>query len=196
MQANTEKDLNVKRNPAAVVERLKKEAVDNPIFSALCHFLGSRDRTRSQMTIAAVRLSMAREGYHFQRVDYERIFKFLANLGIGTLEFDKGAQLQALVNINYTLQSVGMVAVTDALKLEAFTPSAPPKAPAVRQTTVAKPTPVVAKILAKEPEAYTTSLVVNIDGQAISFPLPHGLTTAEIGLLLAQVFSGKTHRSQ
>ena len=191
MSASANPEL-VRRNPKAVVDRLREEAQQNPVFNAVATWLATRDRTRQQITMSHLRITMQREGFNFKREQYEDVLKFLATLGIGRIELDRG-QISALKDIRVTLQSVGTAALGTESKLDKFAPAinfqslpvkpAPPK-PQAKPPTLAAP-------LKPEPPSYATSLVVQIDGNTVTFPLPKGLTTSELGYLLNQLYSRK-----
>lgn len=189
--SNATTETQVPRNPKAVVEQLRSEAAKNPVFSAVAHLFVSRDRTRQQITLSNLRISMGREGFHYTKEEYTQVLKFMANLGLGRLDFDSENNIRALKDIKITLQSIGYAALGKEDKLVKFVP-----APMFQELPVTKQVQKVIAPPAPKPEApsYPTKLIVNIDGHEAIISLPKGLTTSELGLLLNALFVNKTPR--
>lgn len=171
-------------NPKEVVQRLKNEAENNKVFKAVCHLFVNRERTRQQITMPTLRLAMAREGHYYDKEAYIAILKFMASLGLGTLDKDFSGDIRALKDIRFTLQSIGDAALSKGEMLQTFVPAPDFKDLPKEQTVVPLKSPRV-----EEASRYATSITVTLDGQPVSLPLPRGLTLMELGALLDSVFS-------
>lgn len=186
-------------NNVQIVEALRREAQVNPAFNAVCHMFALRERARQQVTIGSLTLRMTQEGYNFKKTDYQKILKFLSTLGIGTIDIGPGNEVRALKNIHITLQSIGQAAVADKNVLEKFSPAfdyqriiatVPPTTPDTTPKAV-EAAPLKAKASNPPPAQYPVALTVNIDGKPFTFDLPKGLTTKELGELLAELHKGR-----
>ena len=103
-----------------IVESLKKEAKDNPVFSAVAHVFAVRQRARQEVTMKRLLAKMKAEGFSYTESDYSPVLKFLAHLGFGRLETNAKGQVLALRDIKTTLQSIGAVACGEKGKLQSF----------------------------------------------------------------------------
>lgn len=193
-----------KMTQEVIVSALRKEAITNPVFNAVAHVFALRERARQQVTMAALRLRMGQEGFNHTKEDYSKVLKFLASLGFGTLEHDRSNNITALKNIRMTLQSIGLAAVgTKNEKLEAFNPQFDyqkltlPKATVLPQQPTAKtPPPQVQDVKPAHKDTnikpisdFLASVVVEINGKPVVFPLPKGFTPKDLGDLLATCYS-------
>ena len=172
-------------NNAQVVEALKAEAAKNPVFNAVALVFAMRERARQQVTIGALSLRMAQEGYNFKRSDYQNVLRFLASIGIGTLELGEGNTPRALKNIRLTLQSIGEAALGSQPNVEKFQPAFEYQrvmAPIAQPLQTIVPAAVMAAPL-------KAALTVHIDGKPITFEMPQGLTAAQLGEMLAQMYT-------
>lgn len=181
--------------PAAskVVDALKERVKTDPLFNAIMHRFAIRERARNQVTLTNLRITMIKEGYsNFPVTKYQEALKFLASLGFGRLETNASGKVTALVDIRHTLQSIGQVASDmKGAKLEGFTPAnvyEPLQEPAGRVVPeVDAPKPVAPETPSAD---YPAVLQVTIDGKVVHFPLPRAISPAELGFLLADLYSG------
>lgn len=172
-------------SPKEVVQRLQTEAASNKVFKAVCQLFINRERTRQQVTVPTMRLAMAREGHHYTKDECIDILKFMANLGLGTIDKDYSGEVRALKDIKFTLQSIGDAALHKGERLQNFAP-APEFKELPKQTIVPLKAPRV-----DEATSYATSITINLDGSPVNFPLPRGLTLMELGALLDSMFATK-----
>lgn len=93
-----------------VIQRLREELEKNHAFNAVMHMLALRNRARGVMTVHSLVLKMSAEGFKYGAQEYRNIIQILAELGIGEVAYDRKKRAKALVNIKYTLQSVGAAA--------------------------------------------------------------------------------------
>lgn len=94
-----------------ITAKIKNRAETSKVFNILCHVFALRQRTRRQITIHSLFVTMTKEGFNFTKDDYRKELEFLAEIGIGTLERSKTGVVKALKNIKITLQSIGMTGV-------------------------------------------------------------------------------------
>lgn len=175
-----------KMNPKEVAALLKAEAASNPVFNAVCMAFAIRERARQQVTIQTLKATMAKEGYKFPTEEYAKILTFLSSLGIGRLDRNAKNKVRGLKDIKVTLQSIGRVATSEGVtkmdRLNVKNTFTKLKADEKEQE--------VSKVL--NPPVYPASLTVTIDGAPVSFPLPKGLTTDQLGTLLTKIFSNES----
>lgn len=173
----------VRKSAYAIVDQLRERAKADPVFSAVCHRFAIRERARAQVTIASLRLTLGREGFHYPTAKYASVLTFLAGLGIGTLK-TSGGKVEALVDIKITLQSIGLAAIAKADQLDAFT---------VGNTFDALPQPAPSKpVAAAKPVGYKATLNVTVDGKVMNFALPKLISPDELGILLAGFYANAT----
>jgi hypothetical protein len=98
--------------PTVLVQALQKEAKSNKAFEAVCTLFASRERARHQVTLQSLRYSMLKEGFHFDEETYAQILSFLAKAGVGKIVRNKKNQVTALVEVKYTLQTIGKAALS------------------------------------------------------------------------------------
>lgn len=198
--------------PKDIVEKLRNEAAKNPVFSAICHVFAIRERTRQQVTMGTLRIVMSQEGFNFESVRYEECLRFLADLGLGRLDFAPNGKVRALKDIRTTLQSIGQAALNTSPngKLENFRPRAvftnlpapTPTTPVIEAVKSsngnggkhveevvqkAKETQQQQTVAPKKVDSprYSATLGVKFDGKMVSFDLPGGITAQELGVILA-----------
>lgn len=190
MSASTESTRPNKLSQKQIIEALRKEASNNPAFNAVAHVFAVRERARQQVTIASLRLRMAEEGFGHTKKEYGDVLRFLAFLGLGTLDASANGDVKALKNIKITLQSIGMAAITKSDKLDHFSPSihfqslplVQPNEPLAQRTL---PKAIVGQPAA--PPRYPAALTAFIEGKPVLFNLSKGLTADELGDLLAKL---------
>ncbi len=176
-----------------LVPALRKEAEGNKVFNAICLLFALRQRTRNQVTMASLRLLLAKEKFTFSRKETENCLIFLASLGIGRLVRTKDGQVEMLKDIQLTLQSIGQVALGKRDTMESFRPTpvyADIQAPveAAKPAPGIKPPPVSEAIAAAVKTAkYELSILAQMDGKQVSFKIPKGYTPEELGLLVLEL---------
>lgn len=176
-----------KISPKELVTKLREEATKNPCMNAVCHIFALRERARQTVTVNGLRVAMAREGFVFTRTQYEEVLKFLSSLGIGTLDFDLNQRIKALTQINVTLQSIGLTAVSKKSMFDKYV-----QTPIFNKLTERpedfdkydvydkNETPV-----RTEPR-YSATLIIKFEDKPVSFDLPKGLSAPELIALIAQ----------
>lgn len=178
----------IRRNPKAAIEQLRAEANKNATVRDICFLWASRERARNQVTVGALRLAMAREGFIYDRKDYEKALRFFASLGLGKLDTDSKGTVRMLKDITVTLQSIGRaVAAPEAAQtFEKFAQATP-------YTNL--PIPQVEKpITPPQPtKPYAACLVVTVNKQEVIFDIPKGLTESQLGSLLAEFYGEGTN---
>lgn len=177
----------LKRTPSTlqVIESLREEAIKNPVFNAMCHVFAARERARQQVTITSLNLTMIKEGFKYQREDYEKCLRFLASLGIGKVDLDSNKKFRSLKEIKITLQSIGQVVLTKKAGFETFHPNA--RFQALKESSNGHTATVMTMPKDESLElisSYRAKLVVMFDGVPFSFELPRKLTTREINKML------------
>ncbi len=180
------------RGPKQIVENLRMEASVDLAFNAVCTVFALRERARQQVTINSLMITMLKEGFKFSRPQYEKVLQFLASQGIGYLDYDMKGRMRALKGIKVTLQSIGMAALSKKDGLDTFTlapmfsklpvnpPVAVPKKEVVESNGHKKPT--------RAERSYPASLTVVFETETVSFIVPNGITSAQLGSLLSSLF--------
>ncbi len=102
------------------IDSLKKEAAGNPVASAVFHMFAARERARQTVTVGALDQRMKSEGFEFDREEYVKILKLLANMGLGKIEVNSKGRVTALKDVKMTLQSIGMAAIGEKMNLAAL----------------------------------------------------------------------------
>lgn len=191
-----------------IIAALREQAKENQAFNAMCHIFALRERTRQQITLNNLALSMSKEGFIFTKDQYARCLIFFASLGIGKLDYDINGNLRALKNIKLTLQSIGLAAVSKKENLDNFKPQAkftklPVPSVVLKQKKTTEvvpssppssPLPLLSSntttTVATQP-TYEASVTVLIDGKPIVFPLPDKISPKELGEILSQTRTKK-----
>lgn len=168
---NTNKAPSKHKTPKDISVALRAEAIRNPVFGAVATLFAMRQRARQQVTIAALSASMKKNGFLFERQDYEKVLSFLASLGLGTLYRSSKGRIRALKDVRVSLQSIGKAAHTGDVKLAPFKPQN-------RFTKVPQ--------VANKPKdtVYKAKLSVLIEGTPVDFELPH-IPKSELGKFIA-----------
>lgn len=122
---NVEQQLltrNDKLSPMTVVELLRAFAQRNETFNAVAQAFAMRERTRSQITVHSLKQFMDKDGHKYTREQYEEVLKFLASMKLGVLIRNSRDKVVAIKEVNTTLQSIGLAAIskTDALQRASF----------------------------------------------------------------------------
>lgn len=179
----------VKSNMYNMVENLRKEAKNNPVFHTICKLFAARERARQQVTLSNLRLTTAKEGFNFTKQQHEQVLKFLASVGVGKLDIDTKGELRALKDIRFTLQSIGAAAIAKSEGLDKFKMQAQFNSLPTKDTQEKKYSTARAPLKADVSGRYAAALVVRIDGQSVQFELPKGVTTKELGEILSTLYA-------
>lgn len=94
-----------------IVTQLKEEASKSASFSAMCHVLALRERSRKQITLKNIVAVMHKEGFRYEKEDYSKNLHFLATLGVGSVDNDIKGNFRSLKDIRFSLQKLGQAAV-------------------------------------------------------------------------------------
>lgn len=173
--------------PLDTVSRLREEAAKSSALNSVCHVFAMRERSRAQVTLNSLMATMVKEGFDYKRDEYVRALKTLAAIGIGTASFAKNNRFKALTNVKYTLQSVGMAAISKKNELDRAIPSN-------KFTRLTVDAPAKA---AKEPpvsagQKYPAELTVRFSKDEVStFKLPGGISAKELGNILTDLYNTK-----
>lgn len=188
-------------NEKHLIETLKAEAPKDATLNAVLHMFAARERARAQVTLAALSNRMKEEGFSYDRADYARVLKLLANLGVGRLDTGQNGQVRALKDVKVTLQSIGNVSVGSGTTIEQLSfrnrfqripvvEAAPPRAP----TPVTSKSPEIKLELAdyghrprvqpRPPEGVWEVLCVPLEnGNTFKTYIPKGLTKTDAALI-------------
>lgn len=193
MSMSTETNSTEVQNKPAVPKLIAqlRELAAKDEYKAVFKAFAARERTRQQVTLDSLFITMMREGSAYARDQYAEVLKTLAHLGVGTLELDSKKRVVALKNIKITLQSIGMAALGTRSKLDKFIPDpAFIKLPVIDQKEEVKMEQQQQKIQPPKEvkKAFAAALTVNFDGGPVTFPLPRQLTAEEISELLAKLY--------
>ena len=180
--------------PAArnLISALREEAAKNPVFNSVCLVFSMRERTRQQITIPSLMVTMDKEKFSFSKEELAKVLRFLSGLGIGTLEHDRSGKVTALKNIKVTLQSIGLSALSKKEGLDKF--QAQPQFQSLVADQASK-APVPTKTV-QIPHAGTTdntnrfpaSLTVKIEGKPVVFDIPHGISLKDLSAVLQDLY--------
>lgn len=186
-----EKPETRKLNAAEIVDRLRAEAAKDRTFNDICHVFSLRERARGQVTIAALQLTLIKEGFTHDKEEIRRVFKLMAGLGLGTLDLAPNKIIRGLKDIKVSLQSIGMSALDPAEQLEKFNqpvkyldlPVPKPKSKPLPQAAQKAP-----KVETSKPPVqtrrYKASIKITIDGKDLEFDLPKQVSMLELTFLL------------
>lgn len=183
---------------SSVVAKLQAEAKANPVFNALCHAFALRKRTRGRLTVTRLKQAMDAEGFTFNRKDYEKVLKFLGDLGLGTLSISPRGKIKALNNMKYRVQNIGEIGLSQKKTLQ--------KRHEVKKyenimdlqndmhkqdfieevKTVAKQKAVNKKQPIRAEESYPTFLTMLMGGKIINIPGPANITPENLGEFIVQ----------
>lgn len=147
-----------------LVAAVRQRAATSPAFNAMCHVFAMRERTRQQITLTSLYLTMEREGFKFKKEQYAKELEFMASLGLGKLETDKSG-ITALKNIYVTLQSIGMAGISKKDSIEKFnlTPNF------VKLPSSTDATPLLST--KQDLKGYKLSMTVEFEGKAVTFQI-------------------------
>lgn len=186
--ANLEDNLH-----SAIVEKLRMEAKNSPVFRSIAEVFTKRERTRGQITAAALAIKMTQTDRNISVQQCQEALAFLGRINCGRPYFDAKGEFKSLKLIKFTLQSIGMAALGETTKLDPFMTRIPyvnKKAVAAKPTVVPKPNePTKIQVMLSDKATVGVSLQVTVDGKDMVFDLPHKIAPKELGALLARFFS-------
>lgn len=184
--------------PAAknLISALREEAAKSPVFNSVCLVFSMRERTRQQITIPSLMVTMDKEKFSFSKEELGKVLRFLSSLGIGTLEYDRGGKVQALKNIKVTLQSIGLAALAKKEGLDKF--HAQPQFQSLVANTASKAAPATKTVQLPTPgttdntNRFPASLTVKIEGKPVVFDIPHGISLKDLSAVLQDLYKKAT----
>lgn len=170
-----------------IVKALQDKAKSDKTFQSVCTAFAIRERARSQVSVQSLTQTMVAHGYKdFTKEDATKVIGFLANQKLGTLYKDTKGKIRALVNVKYTLQSIGQVALGDSPEVKVFRQqkhyralpgAAAPKVVEVAAAPTKKATTV----------PFTGKIIGDINGKVLELPL----TETEFKTFLVDFLSKK-----
>lgn len=153
-----------------LISKIKQEALTSDVLKAVLMKFSTRLRNRATITPAGMKLALHKDGTNFTKNDYGNVLKFLADVGVGTLETGPRGQVKSLNKIKLDLKTIGSMVLG--------TPSASAELPAV---TVE---PVHVSSISERPGPYSVELVIDMDGEFVKFPGMSDLAPSELGKFL------------
>lgn len=186
----------VRMSPKSMIEKLRAEVKVNPVLSAICHIFAVRERARQQVTIPALKQTMMKEGFDFKIADYEKALRFLANIGIGTLELDHNGKAKAIKGIRYTLQSLGAAAINENEKApKRFAPRNQYADVPQPEQSVPRPPPFAPpRVVQEEPmpritptKVSSVALTATINNMPVVFVIADEMEPSQLGQLLVRL---------
>lgn len=153
------------KTTSSIIEALKAKAKEDPAYHAVFLKFAMRERSRNQVTIRNLTLSMQKESYNFPTTKYQEVLKFLASMGFGRVVEDRKGNLKGLYDISITLQSIGKAALEQNSSLKQF------KRPNRYSKIVTETSPKVEKETPVEPlKGGKVELKITIDGKTLTYP--------------------------
>lgn len=164
---------------------LREVASRSKLAASVFYLFALRERSRSRLTVRNLMLKMKAEGFIFDKTDYLQFFNLLAECNIGHLERSSRGHLKALTDINFTLQSIGKVAVGKAEHLETF------ETRAIKQRikTDEQPIPFRPGLTVKHPltKEVLVKLMVTVDKKPWILDLPKDYTEEDIAKIICML---------
>lgn len=117
-QLEAQKNMNLSIKSLATSIRALAET--NRMFSDICTIFAMRERSRSQVTVNTLLRAVEEAKMKYNKQDCRKVLEILASYNIGLLVKDTKGRVRALINIKYTLQSLGLAAVGSNLNLKPF----------------------------------------------------------------------------
>lgn len=183
-------------SPKLMIEKLRDEAKKNKCLNAICHVFALRERARGQVTLGALKQTMAKEGFDFKNSEYEDVLIFFGKIGLGTVSKNSKGRVDALKNIKYTLQTIGRAAVSEEhVPTKKFAPRnkyidapiVPPVAPPAELTNFERPVPQDAIKVQPGRLVENVALTASINGMPVVFVIADSLETSQLGRLLVKL---------
>lgn len=158
-----------------MIQKLKTETKNNPAATPVFHLLALRERTRSTLTLSALRQRMKEEGFDYTTEQYRELFKVMASVGLGTAVMNRVGTCVGIKDIRVSLAALGKAAcdMKDMPEIKQRR----------REGDKHSDTQVFVKPI--------TSLPVSINGKDAIIQFPNGLTASELSLLLRKMQGGE-----
>lgn len=183
----------VRNSPKTMVEKLREETKKSKCLNAICHVFALRERARGQVTLVALKQTMAKEGFTFRDTEYEAALTFLGNVGLGSITRGPKGRVSAITNIRYTLQTIGRAAVSNEqespkkfIQRNKYTdvPTVPPIAAPIN---FERPVPEDAIKVNPGRLVENVALTASINGMPVVFVIADQLETSQLGKLLVKL---------
>lgn len=187
MTAAATNQVQTSQAPNTLSAKLRQEAAKSQTFASICHMFAQRERSRHQVMVGSLMAAMKKEGFDFTRFQYIDALKTMANLGLGTLKKSRNNRIQGLIEVKYTLQSIGEAAVAKRDVVEKqVAPNRYTKLP--QDPSVKRPPPQdeVERVNLKHPAKLTVDFG---KGEISTFDIPNGISAKELGTLLTQFYT-------
>lgn len=152
--------------PNETAEKLRGEAQRNPAFSSVCQVFGLRERSRKEITLKTLLVTMHQKGFNYDRGECARVLRFLSTIGIGTLDMDHRGRLRALKDITVALPTIAEIALSNR--------------EAAKSVVLTKPH---AKPVIRIPMA---SISLTVSGKTATIELPEDLATKYFVSIMSQ----------
>lgn len=163
----------------SIAKMIKDRAENSKVFNAICHVFALRERTRQQVTIHSLSVTMQKEGFDFSRSDYMKELDFLASLNLGRIEKSRTGVIRALKDITVTLQSIGAVGVGKKAFLDKS------QVLGIKRVRKAAKAPVVTpKVNHKRRLTDNATLVLTIDGRRMALTLEPNISASDLLTLI------------
>lgn len=184
------------------IVELRAKAKASKVFNDMMCVFALRERTRRQVTVPGLQLRMKEAGFVYDKSFYQEAIIFLAKLGYGKVETNKDGEVFALKSVEYTLQSIGKVALNEAQSFEKAhfierphnmfsklppmieKPLVTPEKAAVKVQTI----PPKVKFESPINDPMRASITLYVGNQPVTFPMPAGITTNQLGEILAKLY--------
>lgn len=165
-----------------IIEALRDEVKKSEEFRETLQLFSKRRRDRNELTLGALAASLPT----IPRQTLAEVLEKLSALGIGKLVLTKKGEIEALIHVHDTLQSIGQVALgrSDQLEPSKIKPLSTTSASSRLQRPVKQSN--VAHVSVHRPN---TKLVISLQlgGRLINIPVPEDMTAGEVGRLVAQL---------
>lgn len=184
------KEQSVQIDPKqSVVQKLRERAEKSPVFTAMCSMFAMRERTRQQIVLNTLLAVMKNDTVKFSKEQLAEELKFMASIGLGTIQHDKKNRVYALKNIKTKLQSIGHAALSKTDHLVKFTPQAKFSDLPKRKTDFLEPRTTII------PEKYQYKAVLNIDieGHKVEFTIDNSVPLQELLTALSNLYKTKNN---
>ena len=109
-------------SPANLGTALKEAASFSQLFSDVCTIFAMRERSRAKVTVNTLKRAVEEAKLLYSKEDCRKVLTILAKYGIGRPVKDARGQIKAIVDIKYTLQSIGLTAIGNEGNLKPFHP--------------------------------------------------------------------------
>lgn len=170
-------------NTAKAIETLKKEAEKNEAAREVFKMWSGRERGRDQVTVRALKLRMDSETKkRFASEDYAKVLKAVGQAGFGQLKYNRKGDVDAIVGIGVTLQSLGLAALGKGQTLVALRKFHPLRQSVTDMEEIPQTVPQMSRLPDK-----ITSIAVPLNGVMTQIPIPDGLTDEQLGSFIKRL---------